>query len=43
MIIHGSKRIYPREIEEVLLTYPHVAGAHLFGVTDNKFCKEVCA
>ena len=43
MIIRGGENIYPREIEEFLLTHPHVADAQVFGVADAKYGEEVCA
>ncbi|WP_298170429.1 AMP-binding protein [Novosphingobium sp.] len=43
MIIRGGENIYPREIEEFLLTHPHVADAQVFGVSDEKYGEEVCA
>jgi len=43
MIIRGGENIYPREIEEFLLTHPAVQDAQVFGVTDEKFGEEVCA
>ena len=43
MIIRGGENIYPREIEEFLLTHPHVADAQVFGVADEKYGEEVCA
>ena len=43
MIIRGGENIYPREIEEFLLTHPHVADAQVFGVSDAKYGEEVCA
>ena len=43
MIIRGGENIYPREIEEFLLTHPHIADAQVFGVSDEKFGEEVCA
>jgi fatty-acyl-CoA synthase len=43
MIIRGGENIYPREIEEFLLTHPHVADAQVFGVNDDKYGEEVCA
>ncbi|MDF8331784.1 AMP-binding protein [Novosphingobium cyanobacteriorum] len=43
MIIRGGENIYPREIEEFLLTHPHVQDAQVFGVADEKFGEEVCA
>ncbi len=43
MIIRGGENIYPREIEEFLLTHPHIADAQVFGVADDKYGEEVCA
>ena len=43
MIIRGGENIYPREIEEFLLTHPHIADAQVFGVADEKYGEEVCA
>jgi len=43
MIIRGGENIYPREIEEFLLTHPAVADAQVFGVSDEKYGEEVCA
>ncbi len=43
MIIRGGENIYPREIEEVLYTYPGIQDAAIFGITDEKFGEEVCA
>ena len=43
MIIRGGENIYPREIEEFLLTHPQIADAQVFGVSDEKFGEEVCA
>ena len=43
MIIRGGENIYPREIEEFLLTHPDISDAQVFGVTDAKYGEEVCA
>ena len=43
MIIRGGENIYPREIEEFLLTHPAVQDAQVFGVSDEKFGEEVCS
>ncbi|CCA90596.1 AMP-binding protein [Novosphingobium sp. PP1Y] len=43
MIIRGGENIYPREIEEFLLTHPQILDAQVFGVDDEKFGEEVCA
>lgn len=42
MIIRGGENIYPREIEELLLSHPGIADAQVFGVPDEKFGEEVC-
>ena len=42
MIIRGGENIYPREIEEFLLTHPSIADAQVFGVADAKYGEEVC-
>jgi len=43
MIIRGGENISPREIEEVLYTYPGIQDAAIFGITDEKYGEEVCA
>ncbi|MDK9683551.1 AMP-binding protein [Pseudoalteromonas shioyasakiensis] len=43
MIIRGGENIYPREIEEVLYTYPGIQDAAIFGISDEKYGEEVCA
>ncbi|WP_298193781.1 AMP-binding protein [Novosphingobium sp.] len=43
MIIRGGENIYPREIEEFLLTHADIADAQVFGVSDEKYGEEVCA
>ncbi|MGD9810871.1 MAG: AMP-binding protein [Sphingobium sp.] len=43
MIIRGGENIYPREIEEFLLSHPDVADVQIFGVADERFGEEVCA
>ena len=43
MIIRGGENIYPREVEEFLLSHPHIADAQVFGVPDEKYGEEVCA
>ncbi len=42
MIIRGGENIYPREIEEFLLTHPYITDAQVFGVSDEKYGEEVC-
>ena len=43
MIIRGGENIYPREIEEFLLTHPAIGDAQVFGIADEKYGEEVCA
>jgi fatty-acyl-CoA synthase len=42
MIIRGGENIYPREVEEYLLSHPAIADAQVFGVADAKYGEEVC-
>jgi acyl-CoA synthetase (AMP-forming)/AMP-acid ligase II len=37
MVISGGLNIYPREVEEVLLTHPAVSEVCIFGVPDDKW------
>jgi long-chain acyl-CoA synthetase len=43
MIIRGGFNVYPREIEEVMLTHPAVAFAAVVGVPDERLGEEVKA
>ncbi len=43
MIISGGVNIYPQEIENVLITHPHVADVAVFGVPSDEFGEEVKA
>jgi fatty-acyl-CoA synthase len=43
MIIRGGENIYPREIEEFLMTNPKVADAQVIGVPDEKYGEAVMA
>ena len=43
MVIRGGENIYPREIEEFLLTHPAIADVQVFGVPDEKYGEELCA
>lgn len=43
MIIRGGENIYPREIEEFLLSHSAIADAQVFGVADDKYGEEICA
>jgi fatty-acyl-CoA synthase len=43
MVIRGGENIYPREVEEFLLTHPKVADAQVIGVPDERYGEELCA
>ena len=43
MILRGGFNVYPREIEEVLMTHPAVALAAVIGVPDPRLGEEVKA
>lgn len=43
MVIRGGENIYPREIEEFLLTHPDVEDAQVIGVPDERYGEETCA
>ena len=43
MIIRGGYNVYPREIEEVLLTHPAISLAAVIGVPDDQYGEEVRA
>ncbi len=43
MVIRGGENIYPREIEEFLLTHDAIADAQVIGVPDERYGEELCA
>jgi fatty-acyl-CoA synthase len=43
MIIRGGENVYPREIEEFLLTHPAIAEVQVVGVPSAKYGEEVMA
>jgi fatty-acyl-CoA synthase len=43
MIIRGGENIYPREIEELLYTYPGVSDVQVIGVPNAQYGEEVMA
>ncbi len=43
MIVRGGENVYPREIEEYLLTHPHIIDVQVTGVPDPKFGEEIVA
>src|SRR4029079_16729679 len=43
MVLRGGMNVYPREIEDVLLTHPAVSMAAVVGVADERLGEEVKA
>ncbi len=43
LIITGGVNVYPAQVEHVLLEYPGVADAAVFGVDDDRWGQRVCA
>ena len=43
MIIRGGENIYPREIEEFIITHPKVRDVQVIGVPDKKYGEEIMA
>lgn len=43
VIIRGGENIYPREIEEFLMTYPGIKDVQVVGVPSDKYGEEVMA
>ena len=43
MLIRGGENVYPREIEEFLLSHPAIQDVQVFGVPDRKYGEEICA
>ncbi|MDQ1499791.1 MAG: hypothetical protein QOI86_3131, partial [Actinomycetota bacterium] len=43
LVISGGLNIYPREVEEVLLTHPAVSEVCVFGVPDDKWGEALTA
>jgi long-chain acyl-CoA synthetase len=43
MIIRGGFNVYPREIEEVLMTHPAVSLTAVVGVPDDEYGEEIKA
>jgi fatty-acyl-CoA synthase len=41
-VIRGGENIYPREIEEYLMSLPQIAEAYAFGLPDEKYGEELC-
>ncbi|MCR5484845.1 MAG: AMP-binding protein, partial [Clostridiales bacterium] len=43
MIIRGGENIYPKEIEEFILTHPKVSDVQVIGVPDEQYGEEIMA
>ncbi|MBR5986756.1 MAG: AMP-binding protein [Clostridia bacterium] len=43
MIIRGGENIYPREIEEFLITHPLISDVQVIGVPDKQYGEEIMA
>jgi fatty-acyl-CoA synthase len=43
MIIRGGENIYPREIEEFLMTHPSLVDAQVIGIPDDHYGEELMA
>ncbi len=43
MLIRGGENVYPREIEEFLLSHPDIQDVQVFGVPDKKYGEEILA
>ncbi|QCH25952.1 AMP-binding protein [Mycobacteroides salmoniphilum] len=43
MVIRGGENVYPREVEEFLLTHPDIEDVQVVGVPDEKYGEELCA
>jgi len=43
MVIRGGENLYPREIEEFVLTHPKVMDIYVIGVPDVKYGEELMA
>ncbi|GAC67888.1 AMP-binding protein [Gordonia soli] len=43
MVIRGGENLYPREIEEFLITHPDVQDVQVIGVPDEKYGEELMA
>eukprot|EP00418_Pyrodinium_bahamense_P099494 CAMPEP_0179032878 /NCGR_PEP_ID=MMETSP0796-20121207/11816_1 /TAXON_ID=73915 /ORGANISM="Pyrodinium bahamense, Strain pbaha01" /LENGTH=275 /DNA_ID=CAMNT_0020729121 /DNA_START=17 /DNA_END=844 /DNA_ORIENTATION=+ len=43
MIIRGGENIFPKEVEEPLISHPDVSNASVIGVPDRRLGEQVCA
>jgi fatty-acyl-CoA synthase len=42
MVIRGGENVYPKEIEDYLMTHPGIADAQVIGVPDARYGEEIC-
>ena len=43
MVIRGGENIYPREIEDFLMSHDVISDAQIFGLPDDRFGETICA
>ncbi|XP_063918020.1 medium-chain acyl-CoA ligase ACSF2, mitochondrial-like [Zophobas morio] len=43
MIIRGGENVYPKEIEEILITHPNILEVQVIGTPHKRLGEEVCA
>merc|ERR1712032_4316 len=43
MILRGGENIFPKEVEEPLISHPSVSNASVIGVPDQRLGEQVCA
>lgn len=43
MILRGGENIFPKEVEEPLISHPNISNASVIGVPDQKYGEQVCA
>ncbi|CAG2119658.1 unnamed protein product, partial [Medioppia subpectinata] len=43
MIIRGGENIYPKEVEDFLMTHPSIAAAHVVGIPDTRLGERLAA
>ena len=43
MIIRGGENVYPKEIEELIVSHPDILDAQVIGVKDDYYGEEICA
>ena len=43
MVIRGGENLYPREIEEFLMSHPDIADVQVVGVPDSRYGEELMA